>query len=145
VSLLASPPLQPPHKPGAPKAGFIEVMTIHTGNGFGEVALLQPTAKRSASIKTKEECEFLTIDKKTYELALKDKATQERNRRETFVRNHIFFRRLVNEKQNSLITSLKEKIYPRHSVIVRQGDEILKEGQFERERELIRSKRLRLI
>ena len=50
---------------------YIEVNQMTTGNIFGELALINPNKKRTATIIMKEDCDFGTLIKQYYDLSIK--------------------------------------------------------------------------
>lgn len=63
------------------------------GDSFGELALLK-NSKRLASIICKEDCHFGVIDKKIFNLALKEKEEEKLNIQMRFLANSPLFSRL---------------------------------------------------
>ena len=50
---------------------YVEVNQMSTGNIFGELALINPNKKRTATIIMKEDCDFGTLIKQYYDLSIK--------------------------------------------------------------------------
>lgn len=69
------------------------VKELRTSDSFGELALLK-NSKRLASIICLEDCHFGVIDKKIFNLALKEKEEEKLNVQMRFLANNPLFSRL---------------------------------------------------
>jgi CRP-like cAMP-binding protein len=104
-----------------------EIMSLRSGNAFGEVALLAENCQRTATVSCTARSYLLRLDKASYLAALRDKQAQERNRKFNFIQTHPLFKRLSHEKQISLAIALKERNLPRNCIVVREGDTIYRD------------------
>lgn len=69
------------------------VKNLRTGDSFGELALLK-NSKRLASIICREDCHFGIIDKKIFNLALKEREDEKLNIQMKFLANSPLFSRI---------------------------------------------------
>lgn len=116
---------------------YVNILTLGTGSFFGELALRNPNALRTASIVTNSECFFGTLNTNTYNTSLKVGAEKQRRQNVNFIlsiqlfssiNHHIFQKKHFNnftlgkcEKGTILLKELQKP----------QWIFLLKEGSFE--------------
>ena len=102
---------------------YYEINNLSDGSIFGEIALSDPTSKRSATVITKEDCYFGIIIKKVYDISLR--VTQEKMR----LKNISFFTRgpIFNGLSNNIFLNKFFYLFKRNSY--RKGDILFKKGE----------------
>ena len=102
---------------------YYEINQLFDGSIFGELALSDPTNKRTATVVTKEDCYFGTLVKNVYDLSLR--AAQEKLR----LRNVLFFTRgpifkgiSNNIFLNKFFYTFKKKCYKKGDILFRKGE-----------------------
>ena len=102
---------------------YYEINQLFDGSIFGELALSDPTNKRTATVVTKEDCYFGTLVKNVYDLSLR--AAQEKLR----LRNVLFFTRgpifkgiSNNIFLNKFFYTFKKRSYKKGDILFRKGE-----------------------
>ena len=102
---------------------YYEINHLDEGNIFGELALSDPLSKRSATVITKNNCYFASINKEIYDLSLK--VAQEKMR----LRNVLFFTRgpifkglSTNIFLNNFFYRFKKNFYKKGDILFRKGE-----------------------
>ena len=102
---------------------YYEINQLSDGSIFGELALSDPTNKRTATVVTKEDCYFGTLVKQVYDLSLR--AAQEKLR----MRNILFFTRgpifkgiSNNIFVNKFFYTFKKRYYKKGDILFRKGE-----------------------
>ena len=102
---------------------YYEINQLDDGNIFGELALSDPTNKRSATVITKEVCYFGTIVKQVYDLSLR--TAQEKLR----LRNILFFTRGPIFKGINNNVFVNKFFYTFKKMSYKYGDVLFKKGE----------------
>ena len=92
---------------------FVEVVTLTTGQSFGELALLND-ANRAATITCKKDCYFATIGRDEYEKVLK--RIEQKNQQKTiaFFKSLPFLQHWTNGNAHKVSLSFSEKVFQRN-------------------------------
>ena len=127
--------------PNTPKAappdeehGQVEVSELGPGKSFGELALLQDSA-RSASILCKEFTILAKLTKDNFNLVLKEEQARRLNEKISFIHSMPAFQSWSRLDLSKLTYYLKEKTYKRWNKVYEEGDTaeeayIVLEGEF---------------
>ena len=114
---------------------FIPAVQLQSGQSFGELALLNNSA-RAATIKCLEECFFAVIDRKNYEKVLGQAEQRRMLRKMDFFASLSFLSHFSKPKLNRILPSFYKMKLKRHQVVYHQGAPaekifIVKQGEFE--------------
>ena len=102
---------------------FYEINQVTEGGIFGEIALSDPTSKRNATVITKEECYFGTINKKVYDLSLRVAQEKTRTRNILFFTRGPIFKGISNNNfLNKFFYRFKKNSYKRGEILFRKGE-----------------------
>ena len=116
---------------------YMKVATLSTGALFGEIALSNPLAQRTASIITTSNCHFGSLNKTSYNLSLKTCEDKQLQRLLRFITSVQVFRGLntliLNKKY---LTNFSFRRLCKGEYVLRQGDiprsiYLLREGEYE--------------
>lgn len=96
----------------------VKIKDLKEGEGFGEKALIE-NSKRTASILTNTNCEFILVFKDDY-LSVVNKFDNRRQAKIQFVKTKIPFMDSINSMEiwDQLFYEVKDQDYPRETVIV---------------------------
>ena len=121
----------------------VKIKEMDEGEGFGEKALVERDGKRTTSVVTNADCEFIVITKEDY-LNIIRKYDKRRQIKEEFMKQHIPNLSTINSPAiwDDIYYLIKDINYPRGSVIVNeneQGDKIffIVEGCCEIEKNIV--------
>lgn len=114
--------------------GQVEVSELGAGQSFGELALLQDSA-RSASILCKTPTILAVLTKDSFNLVLKEEEARRLNEKISFIHSMPAFQSWSRLDLSKLTYYLKEKTYKRWNRVYEEGDTaeeayIVLEGQF---------------
>ena len=102
---------------------YLEVNQLRDKNIFGELALINPNQKRTATIIMKENCHFGVIDKESYEISIKTAQEKSRTRSLLYFTNGFLFKGLTNNYfLNNYFFRFKKKIYNSGEYLFRRGE-----------------------
>lgn len=99
----------------------VQVATLFSGMGFGELALHSDSGLRSATIATLTDCEFLVVDRAGYQSVVREWAVEKLEMRARFLKTVYFFSHWSRPKLENLAKLLINKCFPPGAVIVREG------------------------
>ena len=103
---------------------YYEINQLFDGNIFGELALSDPTNKRSATVITKDDCFFGTLIKQVYDLSLKSAQEKLRLRNVLFFTRGPIFKGISNNIfLNKFFYTFKKKIYRNGDILFNKGEE----------------------
>ncbi|KAL4467240.1 hypothetical protein ABPG72_005865 [Tetrahymena utriculariae] len=110
------------------------VKELRMGDSFGELALLK-NSKRLATIICKEDCHFGVIDKKIFNLALKEKEEEKLNIQMRFLANSPLFSRLPKNTIKHLHMNAFYVQYQKNQPVYLEGQSsnscyVIKSGEF---------------
>jgi CRP-like cAMP-binding protein len=114
---------------------FIEVVSLGTGQSFGELALIND-APRAATIACHKECYFAVIGRQEYQRVLKKIEWKAVQLKIDFFLNLPFLSHWTRHQINKFIYSFSEQAFQRNQTVFHQGDNlnmiyIVKSGEFE--------------
>ncbi len=95
--------------------------TYQPGELFGELTLLY-NAPRSASLKTKTDVILLSLDRKTFNIIVKDAVIQRRDEFEKFVSQIKLLDPLTGYERQKICDILKIEKFKKDEVVIKQGD-----------------------
>ena len=103
--------------------GF-KIKEMNEGEGFGEKALVEKDGKRTTSVITNVDCEFIVIMKDDY-LNIIRKYDKRRKTKEDFMKEHIPNLKNINSTViwDDIYYLIKDINYPRGSIIVNENDQ----------------------
>ena len=116
---------------------YMKVASLTTGTLFGEIALSNPLAQRTASIVTTSFCHFGTLNKNSYNLSLKAcKDKQIQNTLKFIVSNQVFKGLNTLRLNKKYLNNFEHKRITKGELILEQGERpksiyLLKEGEYE--------------
>ena len=103
---------------------YLEVNQLRDKNIFGELALINPNQKRTATIIMKENCHFGVLDKESYEISIKTAQEKSRTRNLLYFTNGFLFKGLTNNYfLNNYFFRFKKKIYNSGEYLFRRGEQ----------------------
>ena len=103
---------------------YSEVNQLRDKNIFGELALINPNQKRTATIIMKENCHFGVLDKESYEISIKTAQEKSRTRNLLYFTNGFLFKGLTNNYfLNNYFFRFKKKIYNSGEYLFRRGEQ----------------------
>lgn len=96
---------------------------LEKGEGFGEVALLDSKARRTATVLALTNLELIVILKKDF-LLIRQKFSKEYKQKKKFIVSVIPFLKTINSSStlDNLIFSFKELILPHRSILINEGE-----------------------
>ena len=102
---------------------YLEVNQLKDKNIFGELALINPNQKRTATIIIKEDCHFGILDKESYEISIKAAQEKSRIRNLLYFTNGFLFKGLTNNYfLNNYFFRFKKKTYNLGEYLFRRGE-----------------------
>ena len=102
---------------------YLEVNQLKDKNIFGELALINPNQKRTATIIMKEICHFGVLDKESYEISIKTAQEKSRTRNLLYFTNGFLFKGLTNNYfLNNYFFRFKKKTYNTGDILFRRGE-----------------------
>ena len=102
---------------------YIEVNQLKEGNIFGELALINPSKKRTASVIIREDCHLGVLNKEAYETSIKNAQEKERKRNLLFFTNGPIFNGIANNFfLNNYFFRFKKRIYNSGEVLFSRGE-----------------------
>ena len=102
---------------------YIEVNQLKDKNIFGELALINPNQKRTATIIIKENCHFGILDKDSYQTSIKAAQEKSRMRNLLYFTNGVIFKGLTNNYfLNNFFFRIKRKIFNPGEFLFRRGE-----------------------
>ena len=102
---------------------YLEVNQLKDKNIFGELALINPNQKRTATIILKENCHFGILDKESYDISIKTAQEKERMRNLLFFTNGFLFNGLTNNYfLNNYFFRFKKKTYNSGNFLFKRGE-----------------------
>lgn len=116
---------------------YIKIISRSTGALFGEVALSDPLALRTATIITSTDCHFATLNKRSYNLSLKAGADKQLRQSLQFITSlKVFSDISVSTLNKRYFNNFSLKKVTKGSIIMKQGEKstsisLLKEGVYE--------------
>ena len=101
---------------------YVEVNQLKDKNIFGELALINPNQKRTATIIMKDNCHFGVLDKESYEISIKTAHEKSRMRNLLYFTNGFLFKGLTNNYfLNNYFFRFKRKTYNSGEFLFRRG------------------------
>ena len=94
------------------------------GNSVGEVALIDETCVRTASIVADAKTDLVIVDKPLYNRCVKDTLAKEFEDKRQFIVNNPLFTSWAPKYRKQLTMALYKETFPYESVMVRQGDPV---------------------
>ena len=116
---------------------YIKIISRSTGALFGEIALSDPLALRTATIITSTDCHFATLNKRSYNLSLKAGADKQLRQSLQFITSlKVFSDISISTLNKRYFNNFSLKKVTKGSIIMKQGEEstcicLLKEGVYE--------------
>ena len=102
---------------------YIEVNHLKDGNIFGELALINPSKKRTATVLIKEDCHLGVLNKESYDISIKTAQDKERIRNLLFFTNGPIFNGIANTFfLNNYFFRFKKRIYHSGEVLFSRGE-----------------------
>ena len=93
------------------------------GEAFGEISLITG-AKRTGTIICVTKCDFLVVNKATFDVLMQVFKQQENANKMGFLKQYEFFRELPDSKLMSLMLDIKLKTFKKNDLIYQEGDTI---------------------
>ena len=94
------------------------------GNSVGEVALIDETCVRTASIVADAKTDLVIVDKPLYNRCVKDTLAKEFEDKRQFIVNNPLFASWAPKYRKQLTMALYKETFPYESVMVRQGEPV---------------------
>ena len=102
---------------------YIEVNQLKDKNIFGELALINPNQKRTATIIIKENCHFGILDKESYQTSIRTAQEKSRMRNLLFFTNGFIFKGITNNYfLNNFFFRLKKRSFNPGEFLFRRGE-----------------------
>ena len=102
---------------------YLEVNHLKDGNIFGELALINPSKKRTATVIIKEDCHLGVLNKEAYDISIKNAQDKERIRNLLFFTNGPIFNGIANNFfLNNYFFRFKKRVYTSGEVIFNRGE-----------------------
>ena len=102
---------------------YLEVNQLKDKNIFGELALINPNQKRTATIIMKDNCHFGILDKESYDISIKTAQEKSRMRNLLYFTNGFLFKGLTNNYfLNNYFFRFKKKICNPGEILFRRGE-----------------------
>mmetsp|Transcript_134618 Transcript_134618/g.348776 ORF Transcript_134618/g.348776 Transcript_134618/m.348776 type:complete len:817 (+) Transcript_134618:555-3005(+) len=125
---------------------LLEVAVLHQGDCFGEVAL-QNNQPRSATIQTKDECNFATLTRDDFQAILHDTFDKQQQDRENFLRALPLLAALSDKNVHKLSALIQLKLFTRNEPVFNFGAPVIqayfvKDGSFDVECKLLPTQKL---
>ena len=106
---------------------YFEVNQLRDKNIFGELALINPNQKRTATIIIKENCHFGILDKESYDISIKTAQEKSRMRNLLYFTNGFLFKGLTNNYfLSNYFFRFKKKVCKPGEIIFRRGEKRIK-------------------
>ena len=103
---------------------YVEVNHLKDGNVFGELALINPSKKRTATIIIKEDCHLGILNKEIYDLSIKSAQDKLRIRNVIYFLNGPIFKDVSNNYfLNNYFFRFKKRVFNQGEVLFRRGEE----------------------
>ncbi|KAK7478473.1 hypothetical protein BaRGS_00030319, partial [Batillaria attramentaria] len=106
------------------KEGKLDRTKLGVGLSFGEVALIDETCVRTASIVADDKTDLVIVDKALYTRSVKDSMAKEFEEKRQFIVNNSLFSSWAPKYRKQLTMALYKEVYSYESTLVRQGDEV---------------------
>lgn len=100
------------------------VTTLGEGNTVGEVALIDETCVRTASIVADSKTDLVIVDKPLYNRCVKETLAKEFEDKRQFIANNSLFSSWAPKYTKQLTMAMYKQAWPYDSVLVRQGDQV---------------------
>lgn len=94
------------------------------GFSFGEVALIDETCVRTASIVADERTDLVIVDKALYTRSVKDIIAKEFEDKRDFIARSKLFSSWAPKYRKQLAMALYKEVWPYESTLVRQSDDV---------------------
>ena len=102
---------------------YFEVNHLKDGNIFGELALINPSKKRTATVIIKEDCHLGVLNKEAYDMSIKNAQDKLRIRNLLFFTNGPIFNGIANNYfLNYYFFRFKKKIYNSGEILFHRGE-----------------------
>ena len=102
---------------------YIEVNRLKDGNIFGELALINPSKKRTATVIIREDCHLGVLNKEAYDASIKNAQDKERIRNLLFFTNGPIFNGIANNFfLNNYFFRFKKRIYNSGEILFHRGE-----------------------
>jgi len=102
---------------------YIEVNQLKDGNIFGELALINPSKKRTATVIIKEDCHLGVLNKEAYDISIKNAQDKLRIRNLLFFTNGPIFNGIANNYfLNNYFFRFKKRVYNSGEVLFHRGE-----------------------
>ena len=102
---------------------YFEVNHLKDGNIFGELALINPSKKRTATVIIKEDCHLGVLNKEAYDMSIKNAQDKLRIRNFLFFTNGPIFNGIANNYfLNYYFFRFKKKIYNSGEILFHRGE-----------------------
>ena len=102
---------------------YIEVNQLKDKNIFGELALINPNQKRTATIIIKEICHFGILDKESYQTSIRAAQEKTRMRNLLYFTNGVIFKGLTNNYfLNNFFFRIRRKTFNPGEFLFRRGE-----------------------
>lgn len=116
------------------KPTFIEVKELHSGDSFGELALISNKV-RASSIVCKEDCHFAYLEKKGFEAVLLDLEKQKLMEGLNFLEKIPIFNNVIQKTLLSLYFGFQSKKFSKGNIIYKENSIptsvfLIKDGEF---------------
>ena len=103
---------------------YVEVNHLKDGNVFGELALINPSKKRTATIIIKEDCHLGILNKEIYDLSIKSAQDKLRMRNVIYFLNGPIFKDVSNNYfLNNYFFRFIKRVFNQGEVLFRRGEE----------------------
>ncbi|XP_025113407.1 uncharacterized protein LOC112575645 isoform X2 [Pomacea canaliculata] len=100
------------------------VTTLGVGFSFGEVALIDETCVRTASIVADERTDLVIVDKALYTRSVKDIIAKEFEDKRDFIARSKLFSSWAPKYRKQLAMALYKEVWPYESTLVRQSEDV---------------------
>ena len=102
---------------------YLEVNRLKDGNIFGELALINPSKKRTATVIINEDCHLGVLNKEVYDLSIKTAQEKLRARNvKFFLEGHIFKNMSTNNFLNNYFFRFKKRIFNSGQTLFHRGE-----------------------
>ena len=102
---------------------YFEVNHLKDGNIFGELALINPSKKRTATVIIKDDCHLGVLNKEAYDLSIKNAQDKLRIRNLLFFTNGPIFNGIANNFfLNNYFYRFKKKLYNSGDMLFHRGE-----------------------
>ena len=102
---------------------YIEVNKLKDGNIFGELALINPSKKRTATVIIREDCHLGVLNKEAYDVSIKNAQDKLRIRHLLFFTNGPIFNGIaINYFLNNYLFRFKKRCYNLGDILFHRGE-----------------------